>query len=84
MQKIIQRTPNCQQNESRHQQKWQAQVQGFIRCHPDMPKYEYSDLMTIINFKNNDLAIESNYDRDFKIIPLTGMTNVVSQQFVIF
>jgi hypothetical protein len=49
-----------------------------------MPKYEYRKLMTMINFKDNDLAIESNYDRDFKIYPLTGMKNVVFQQFVIF
>jgi hypothetical protein len=49
-----------------------------------MRKYEYRELMDMINFKGNDLASESNYDCDFKINSLTGMTNDVFQQFVIF
>jgi hypothetical protein len=39
--------------------------------------------MNIISFKDNGLASESNYDRDFKISPLTGIMNIVFQQFVI-
>jgi hypothetical protein len=57
---------------------------SFVVTQIVMPKYEYRELMTMVNFKDNDLAIESNYDRDFKINPLTGMKNVVFQQFVIF
>jgi hypothetical protein len=49
-----------------------------------LPKYEYRELMTMISFKDNGLASESNYDRDFKINSLTGMINVFFQQFVIF
>jgi len=32
----------------------------------------------MISFKDNGLASENNYDRDFKTNPLTGMTNVFS------
>jgi len=52
---------------------------SFVVTQIVMPKYEYRELMTMINFKDNDLASESNYDCDFKINPLTGMTNVVFQ-----
>jgi hypothetical protein len=48
-----------------------------------MPKYEYRELMTMINFKDNDLARESNYNCDFKINYLTGMTNVAFKKIVI-
>jgi hypothetical protein len=57
---------------------------SFVVTQLVMPEYEYRELMVMINFKENDLTSESNYDRDFKINPVTGMTNVVFQKLVIF
>jgi hypothetical protein len=42
-------------------------------------KYIYRKLMASTQFKDNDLARESNYDHGFKIKPLTDMKNVVFQ-----
>jgi hypothetical protein len=55
---------------------------SFVFTQIVMLKYEYRELMIMINFKDNELASESDYDRDFKISPLNGMTNVVFQQLL--
>jgi hypothetical protein len=51
----------------------------FIVTQTVMPKYKYRQLMTMIPFKDNTLAIESKHDNGFKITPLIEIVNTAFQ-----
>jgi hypothetical protein len=57
---------------------------SFVVTQTVMSKYKYRKLMTVIHFKDSDLASENKHDHGFKIRPLVDMMNAAFQQFGVF
>jgi hypothetical protein len=74
---------NCQQNETRHNKNGKLEYKAsFVVTQTVMPKHKYRKQMTVIHFKDGDLA--SGNKQIVVSNDINDMINVAFQQFAIF